>query len=75
MSDEINRVRKFMGGDDTGLQINILDEGGTVHLTFSKPVMALILTPQQAFGMSISMAERAFKAQYPPPQSPLIPPA
>jgi len=66
MSDE-NRIEKFQNPGDTSLQINILSEGGNVHVTFSKPVMALIVGPQQAFGMAIAIQEAAMKSQFPPP--------
>jgi hypothetical protein len=67
MSEE-NRIEKFQNpAGDTSLQINILTEGDKVHLTFSKPVMALIVGPRQAFGMAIALSEAAMKAQFPPP--------
>jgi hypothetical protein len=75
--NEVNRIRKFMGPEDAGLQINVDARDGAVEIVFSKPVQMLKLHPAQALGMSVAIAERVLKAAWPPtpPPAPPAPPS
>jgi len=75
--NEVNRIRKFMDGGDTGLQVNIVETSGVVEIVFSKPVQSLKLHPSVALGMAASLTEKSIKAAWPPtpPPAPPAPPS
>lgn len=74
MSDE-NRIKQFMQGNaNTGLQINITNEKGRVHIVFDKPVLILDVTAEQALGMAMALLGQVGHVTWPKePPSPIAP--
>lgn len=69
MTDEFNHSDP--APPDTGLSLTVEHNEAKVHISFNKPVMMLILTPQQARSMAIVILQNAEAASMRPPDSPI----